>query len=104
MTKPSTPPKRHRHYEIVTRLYKIIALLNKQTRASLVEEAVAAEAKEYYTNADLLTILRVTKRTLACYRQLNLIPYYMIRGKVYYKVSDVQEYLRKKEKSTPEPE
>jgi predicted Zn-ribbon and HTH transcriptional regulator len=74
MKNPSDPPKQHRHDEIITRLDRIIALLSEQTKDSSVEEAVVAAAKEYYTNADLLTILRVTKRTLARYRQMNLIP------------------------------
>ncbi len=85
--------KNSRHVEIVSRLDRIITDLKKDT---LVGEAVAAAAKEYYTNEDLCRILRVSKRTLARYRQKKLIPYYMIRGKVYYKVAEVQNFLKRK--------
>ncbi len=87
--------KNRRHVEIVSRLDRIITLLTDLKKDTLVGEAVAAAAKEYYTNEDLCRILRVSKRTLARYRQKKLIPYYMIRGKVYYKVSEVQTFLRK---------
>jgi hypothetical protein len=70
-------------------------MLNDLKKDTLVGEAVAAAAREYYTNDDLRAILRVSKRTLARYRQKNLIPYYMIDGKVYYKVAEVQDFLKK---------
>ncbi len=88
--------KAGRHIEIVSRLDRIIALLTDLKKGTLVGEAVAAAAKEYYTNNDLCRILRVSKRTLARYRQKKLIPYYMIRGKVYYKVSEAQNFLNRK--------
>jgi hypothetical protein len=77
--------------------------LKEIKKESLIEEAVVATAKEYYTNADMLSILRVSKRTLARYRQQKLVNYYSIKGKVYYKVSEVQEFLRKKGKGSLEP-
>ena len=46
-------------------------------------------------NQDMCQLFGVTKRTIARYRQKKLIPYYMIRGKVYYKVSEVQTFLHK---------
>ena len=85
-----------RHGEIVSRLDRIIGLLTDLKKETLVGDAVAAAAKEYYTNDDLRAILRVSKRTLARYRQKKLIPYYMIRGKVYYKVAEVQNFLKQK--------
>jgi DNA-binding transcriptional MerR regulator len=48
-------------------------------------------------------LLGVTKRTLARYRQQKLISHYMINGKVYYKVAEVHDFLRKKGKDAPEP-
>jgi hypothetical protein len=90
--------KEQRHSEIVSRLDKIIGLLTDLKKESLVGEAVTAAAMEYYTNDDLRAILRVSKRTLARYRQRKLIPYYTIRGKIYYKVAEVQTFLRKVKK------
>jgi hypothetical protein len=95
-------PQEKRHSEIVSRLDRIISLLNDLKKNSSVNEAVSdavvTAAKEYYTNDDLRAILRVSKRTLARYRQKKLISYYMIRGKVYYKVTEIQKFLQKKGK------
>lgn len=52
-------------------------------------------------NYDLCRLLGVTKRTLARYRQKNLIRYYMIDGRTYYKASEMQEFLKMKGKSMP---
>ncbi len=87
--------KEKRHCEIIARLDRIISMLKDLKKDSLVGDAAVAAAREYYTNDDLRAILRVSKRTLARYRQEKLIPYYMIRGKVYYKVSEVQDFLKK---------
>jgi excisionase family DNA binding protein len=43
-------------------------------------------------------LLGITKRTLARYRQKKLIRFYTIRGKVWYKASEVEEFLKKKGK------
>jgi len=95
MEKLFTASKRRRHGEILSRLDRIISLLTDLRKDSLVGEAVAEAAREYYTNDDLCRILRVSKRTLARYRQQKLIGYYMVRGKVYYKVAEVQTFLKK---------
>jgi hypothetical protein len=48
-------------------------------------------------NYDLCKLLRVTKRTIARYRQKKLIPYYTYdNGRVYYKASEVEEFMIKK--------
>ncbi len=88
-------PRTRRHGEIVSRLDRIINLLTDLKKETLVGDAIAAAAMEYYTNDDLRAILRVSKRTLARYRQKKLIPYYMTGGKVYYKVAEVQSFLNK---------
>jgi hypothetical protein len=43
-------------------------------------------------------LLGVVKRTLARYRQKKLIRYYAIRGRVWYKATEVEEFLKKKGK------
>ena len=40
-------------------------------------------------NYDMCTLLGITKRTLARYRQKKLVTYYMIDGRTYYKSSEV---------------
>ena len=47
---------------------------------------------------DMCLLFKISKRTLAGYRQKKLIPYYAIDGKTYYKASEVLELLKKKGK------
>jgi hypothetical protein len=48
-------------------------------------------------NHDLCKLLGVTKRTIARYRQKKLLPYYTLDdGKVYYKASEVEQFMKRK--------
>lgn len=48
-------------------------------------------------NYDLCKLLGVTKRTIARYRQKKLLPYYTYdNGRVYYKASEVEEFMKRK--------
>ena len=49
-------------------------------------------------NQDMCLLLGVAKRTLARYRQKKLIRYYAINGRVWYKATEVEEFLKKKGK------
>ncbi len=49
-------------------------------------------------NQDMCLLLGVAKRTLARYRQKKLIRYYTINGRVWYKATEVEEFLKKKGK------
>lgn len=50
-------------------------------------------------NYDLCKLLGVTKRTIARYRQKKLLPYYTYdNGRVYYKASEVEQFMIKKGK------
>lgn len=49
-------------------------------------------------NQDMCQLLKVSKRTLAGYRQKKLITYYILDGKAYYKASEIQDFLKKKGK------
>lgn len=52
------------------------------------------DGDELIDNQDLCLLLKVTKRTLQRYRDLNMIPYYKIDGRMYYKKSEVMEIFR----------
>lgn len=45
-------------------------------------------------NYDLCRLLNITKRTLARYRQKKLIKYYMIDRKVFYRASEIREFMK----------
>lgn len=50
-------------------------------------------------NQDMCQLLGITKRTLARYRQKKLVRYYAINGRVWYKASEVQQFLKQKGKA-----
>jgi len=45
-------------------------------------------------NQDLLEILKISPRSLQRYRSSGDLPYYTISGKLYYKQSDVHQFIR----------
>lgn len=45
-------------------------------------------------NQDLLQMLKISNRSLQRYRSVGKLPYYTISGKLYYKLSDVHQFIR----------
>lgn len=45
-------------------------------------------------NQDLLQMLKISNRSLQWYRSIGKLPYYTISGKLYYKLSDVHQFIR----------
>jgi hypothetical protein len=62
------------------------------------QEVQPLDGDKLLDNQDMCMLLGVTKRTLARYRQKKLIRYYSIRGRVWYRASEVKEFLQKKGK------
>lgn len=62
------------------------------------QEVHPLDGDKLIDNQDMCQLLGVTKRTLARYRQHRLVRYYTIRGRIWYKASEVQEFLRQKGK------
>ena len=56
------------------------------------------DGDELLDNQDMCQLLKISKRTLAGYRQKKLITYYILDGKAYYKASEIQDFLKKKGK------
>lgn len=52
------------------------------------------DGEELLDNQDVLQLLKVGTRSLQRYRSDGKLPYYTISGKLYYKHSDVQQFLR----------
>ena len=50
--------------------------------------------EELLDNQDLLFELNVSARTLQRFRSSGQLPYYTINGKIYYKLSDVNRFIR----------
>jgi hypothetical protein len=49
---------------------------------------------ELMDTQDMCLLLKTCKRSLARYRKKGVLPYHTIEGKVYYKSSDIHEFIR----------
>lgn len=52
------------------------------------------DGEELLDNQDLLQMLKISNRSLQRYRSIGRLPYYTISGKLYYKLSDVHQFIR----------
>ncbi|MGV3766812.1 MAG: helix-turn-helix domain-containing protein [Chitinophagaceae bacterium] len=52
------------------------------------------DGEELLDNQDLLQMLKISNRSLQRYRSSGKLPYYTISGKLYYKSSDVHQFIR----------
>jgi hypothetical protein len=52
--------------------------------------------EELLDNQDVLQMLKISNRSLQRYRTAGALPYYTISGKIYYKSSDVQAFIRER--------
>lgn len=52
------------------------------------------EGEELLDNQDLMITFKISARSLQRYRSEGKLPYYTISGKIYYKLSDVHQFIR----------
>lgn len=52
------------------------------------------DGEELLDNQDLLQMLKISSRSLQRYRSNGKLPYYTISGKLYYKLSDIHQFIR----------
>lgn len=57
-------------------------------------ERSTIDGEELLDNQDLLQMLKVSARSLQRYRSGGKLPYYTISGKIYYKLTDVHQFIR----------
>lgn len=71
-------------------------------RLDLLSELIEKSARKLYCldgdelldNQDLMVSFKISARSLQRYRSSGKLPYYTISGKIYYKLSDVHQFLR----------
>lgn len=80
--------------QLMERFDKVDNTLERMTRQKTV-----LDGDTLLDNYDMCTLLGITKRTLARYRQKKLVTYYMIDGRTYYKSSEVKDFLNRRGKS-----
>ena len=61
---------------------------------SLTRQRECFDGDTLLDNSDMCRLLNITKRTLARYRQKKLVRYYMIDRKVFYRASEVGEFMK----------
>ena len=52
------------------------------------------DGEELLDNQDLMLTFKISARSLQRYRSNGKLPYYTISGKIYYKISDVHQFIR----------
>lgn len=52
------------------------------------------DGEELLDNQDVLQMLKISSRSLQRYRSSGKLAYYTISGKLYYKLSDIQQFIR----------
>ena len=55
---------------------------------------VAFDGEEFLDNQDVLQMLKISIRSLQRHRSSGRLPYYTISGKIYYKLSDIHQFVR----------
>lgn len=76
---------------IIDRLDRLKDMLER-----LVKQRQCFDGDTLLDNSDMCRLLNITKRTLARYRQKKLVRYYMIDRKVFYRASEVEEFMKKR--------
>lgn len=58
------------------------------------KKRLSIDGEELLDNQDVLQMLKITYRCLQRYRTLGKIKYFSISGKIFYKSSDVHQFIR----------
>jgi hypothetical protein len=66
----------------------------KQHIIDIQKQRNTIDGEELLDNQDLLQMLKISHRSLQRYRSSGKLPYYTISGKLYYKLSDVHQFIR----------
>lgn len=61
----------------------------------------SVDGEELLDNQDVLQMLKISTRSLQRYRSSGRLAYYTISGKLYYKLSDVHEFIRSSFNQSP---
>lgn len=84
----------------MTEIIDLILALSQEikdlkARIELLRHSRAEVLKDtWIDNQDVLQALHISKRTLQTFRDNGTLPYSKVKGKFYYKVSDVEQLLQ----------
>ena len=77
------------------RLLDKLEEVGKDVRSLQINPEVMLNDK-LWDNQDLCLLFKVSIKTLQRYRAIGALPYFTISGKVYYKASDVREFIKER--------
>lgn len=78
------------------KLYTKLEEIGKDVRILRNADKVLPEDDNLLDNQDLCLLFKVSIKTLQRYRAIGALPYFTISGKVYYKASDVREFIKER--------
>ncbi len=84
----------------MTEIIDLLLVLSQEikdlkARIELLRHSRAEVLKDtWIDNQDVLQTLHISKRTLQTFRDNGTLPYSKVKGKFYYKVSDVEQLLQ----------
>ncbi|WP_316795466.1 helix-turn-helix domain-containing protein [Pedobacter agri] len=80
-------------HQWMKRIMERFDILSDQIKSS--DNALnAIDGEELLDNQDVLQRLKISSRSLQRYRSSGRLPYFSISGKIYYKLSDVKQFIR----------
>ena len=82
--------------EWMQKLFDKLDELCKDVRALRNADKVLPEDDNLLDNQGLCLLFKVSIKTLQRYRALGVLPYFTISGKVYYRASDVREFIKER--------
>ncbi|WP_082891058.1 helix-turn-helix domain-containing protein [Chryseobacterium glaciei] len=65
-----------------------------------IRERMVLDDEELLDNQDILHTLKISPRTLQRYRSSGKLKYFTISGKLYYKLSDVRNFIHSSSNKT----
>ena len=76
---------------------EIKELKNRQVQIleALKKQSMQKSIVNYYTNEDLINLLKVSRRTLSTWRETGKIGYRQIGAKIIYTQNDVDQFIKK---------
>lgn len=75
------------------RLLTRFDILSEQL-AKVPVKSQSIDGEELLDNQDVMELFKISARSLQRYRSDGKLPYYTISGKLYYKLTDVHEFIR----------
>ena len=82
--------------EWMQKLFTKLEELCKDVRVLRTADKVLPEDDNLLDNKDLRLLFKVSIKTLQRYRAMGVLPYFTISGKVYYRATDVREFIKER--------